>query len=47
MNQPDGRNLEVQALRDCLTRMCQACHRINESLDHDTVLQEVLEAPAR
>ena len=44
MNQPDGRDLEVQALRDRLTRMCEACHRINESLDLDTVLQEVLDS---
>ena len=44
MNQPDGRDLEIQALRDRLTRMCEACHRINESLDLDTVLQEVLDS---
>ena len=44
MNQPDGRGLEIQALRDRLTRMCEACHRINESLDLDTVLQEVLDS---
>ena len=44
MNQPDARDLEVQALRDRLTRMCEACHRINESLDLDTVLQEVLDS---
>ena len=44
MNQPDERDLEIQALRDRLTRMCEACHRINESLDLDTVLQEVLDS---
>ena len=44
MNQPDARDLEIQALRDRLTRMCEACHRINESLDLDTVLQEVLDS---
>ena len=44
MNQPDGRDREIQALRDRLTRMCEACHRINESLDLDTVLQEVLDS---
>ena len=44
MNQPDGRDVEIQALRDRLTRMCEACHRINESLDLDTVLQEVLDS---
>ena len=33
MNRPDGRDLEILALRDRLTRMCEACHRINESLD--------------
>ena len=44
MNRPDGRDLEIQALRDRLTRMCEACHRINESLDLDTVLQEVLDS---
>ena len=44
MNQPDGRDLEIQVLRDRLTLMCQACHRINESLDLDTVLQEVLDS---
>ena len=44
MNQPDGRDLEILALRDRLTRMCEACHRINESLDLDTVLQEVLDS---
>ena len=44
MNQPDARDREIQALRERLTRMCQACHRINESLDLDTVLQEVLDS---
>ena len=44
MNRPDARDLEIQALRDRLTRMCEACHRINESLDLDTVLQEVLDS---
>ena len=44
MNRPDERDLEIQALRDRLTRMCEACHRINESLDLDTVLQEVLDS---
>ena len=44
MNQPDARDLEILALRDRLTRMCEACHRINESLDLDTVLQEVLDS---
>ena len=44
MNRPDGRGLETQALRDRLIRMCEACHRINESLDLDTVLQEVLDS---
>ena len=44
MNRPDARDREIQALRDRLTRMCEACHRINESLDLDTVLQEVLDS---
>ena len=44
MNRPDARDLEIQALRDRLTSMCEACRRINESLDLDTVLQEVLDS---
>ena len=44
MNEPDQRDLEIQALRERLTRLSEASLRINESLDLDTVLQEVLDS---
>ena len=36
--------LEMEALRDRLTRLSEASLRINESLDLDTVLQEVIDS---
>ena len=36
--------LEIEALRDRLSRLCEATLRINESLDLDTVLQEVVDS---
>ena len=44
MTTGDTRDLEIQALRDRLTKLCEACRRINESLDLDAVLQEVLDS---
>ena len=44
MNRDDERDLEIQALRDRLSRLSEASLRINESLDFDTVLQGVLES---
>ena len=44
MNRDDARDLEIQALRDRLTRLSEASLRINESLDFDTVLQGVLDS---
>ena len=44
MNRDDPRDLEMQALRDRLSRLSEASLRINESLDFDTVLQEVVES---
>ena len=44
MTTGDTRDLEIQALRDRLTKLCEACRRINESLDLDLVLQEVLDS---
>ena len=35
---------ENQALRERLARLSQASRRINESLDFDTVLQEVVDS---
>ena len=42
MTTPDHRDLEIRTLRERLTRLTEASRRINESLDFDTVLQDVL-----
>ena len=44
MNRDDARDLELQALRDRLSRMSKASLRVNESLDLDGVLQGVLDS---
>ena len=44
MTQPDARDRQVEALRNRLSKLCEACRRINESLDFDTVLQGVLDS---
>ena len=44
MNRPDELMQENQALRERLTRLSGAGLRINESLDFDTVLQEVVDS---
>ena len=44
MKRDDARDLEMQALRDRLSRLSEASLRINESLDFDTVLQGVLDS---
>ena len=40
----DEHGLEMEALRDRLSRLSEASLRINESLDLDTVLQEVVDS---
>ena len=44
MNRDDPRDLEMQALRDRLSRLSEASLRINESLDLDAVLQGVIDS---
>ena len=44
MQNPGGHDPEHQVLRQRLTRLSEASLRINESLDLDTVLEEVLES---
>ena len=44
MNQSDERDREISALRERLSRLSEASLRINESLDPDTVLQEVMDS---
>ena len=44
MNRGDARDLEIQALKDRLSRLSEASLRINESLDLDAVLQGVLDS---
>ena len=44
MTEADRRDLEIEALRDRLSRLTEASLRINESLEFDTVLQEVLDS---
>ena len=44
MQHPDARDQEIRILRDRLSRLSQASLRINESLDFDTVLQEVVDS---
>ncbi len=41
--QPDARDRDFASLRERLSRLSQASRRINESLDFDTVLQEVVD----
>ena len=44
MTESDRRDLEIQALRERLSRLSEASRRINESLDFDTVLQDILDS---
>ena len=44
MTQPDQRDREIEALQQRLSRLSEASLRINESLDFDTVLQDVLDS---
>ena len=44
MIQPDELKRENEALRERLSRLSEASLRINESLDADTVLQEVMDS---
>ena len=44
MDRDDVRDLEIQALRDRLSRLSEASLRINESLNFDTVLQRVIDS---
>ena len=44
MEQSHDQNWEIRALRERLIRLSEASLRINESLDFDTVLQEVLDS---
>ena len=44
MKREDERDREIQALRDRLFRLSEASLRINESLDLDTVLQNILDS---
>ena len=44
MEHQDARDVEIQTLRWRLSRLSEASLRINESLDLDTVLQEVLDS---
>ena len=44
MKRPDQRDREIEALRERLSRLSGASLRINESLDFDTVLQEVADS---
>ena len=44
MDQPDVRDREIAELRERLTLLSEASLRINESLDFDTVLQEVVDS---
>ncbi|MXY79230.1 MAG: GAF domain-containing protein, partial [Chloroflexi bacterium] len=44
MNRPDDRDRDPSALRGRLARLSEAGLRINESLDFDTVLQEVVDS---
>ena len=44
MQHPDSREQEIRTLRDRLSRMSEARRSINESLDFDTVLQEVVDS---
>ena len=44
MNREDELSRENQALRERLSRLSEASLRISESLDFDTVLQDVLDS---
>ena len=44
MEHDHERDREMEALRDRLSRMSRASLRINESLDFDSVLQEVVDS---
>ena len=44
MQRMDGRDREIAELRERLALLSQASLRINESLDFDTVLQEVVDS---
>ena len=44
MSQPHERDRETAGLRDRLSRLSEASLRINESLDFDTVLQDVVDS---
>ena len=44
MSQPDERDREISDLRERLARLSEVGRRINESLDFDTVLQEVVDS---
>ena len=44
MNQPDERDREIASLRERLSLLSEASLRVNESLDFDTVLQEVVDS---
>ena len=44
MNQPDERDRRIRELEGRLSRLSEASLRINESLDFDTVLQEVVDS---
>ena len=44
MKHVDERDQQTEALRDRLSKLSEASLRINESLDLDTVLQEILDS---
>ncbi len=44
MDRPDDRDRRIRELEERLSRLSEASLRINESLDFDTVLQEVLDS---
>ena len=44
MQEADDHRREMEALRERLTRLSEASLRVNESLDPDTVLQEVMDS---
>ena len=44
LNRPDERDRRIQQLEERLSRLSEAGLRINESLDFDTVLQEVVDS---
>ena len=44
LKNPDERDQHIEALRNRLSKLSEASLRINESLDLDTVLQEILDS---